>query len=204
MVYYSAFLLLYILTIFTEPVTEDWSLQANLSSVDLKIEDGDGSFISQALLAKKLAQIPDFVGLLYAQSIINRKTPLIVEIKPYRYSSPYAIIGAIRRMVPQTLLQARFAFEAYFENQTIHILCVVGMYWAMYSVNRKDLDLLPKKGQLETGQSNEARRFLQSIRTRLVARHLLDDTTSSYSGEFQRAWDGFAASNGLQAAFAHT
>lgn len=201
-------LVMYIINAFTEPVTEEGSLDVNMST-DLMIDDSDVSddqseLVSQALLRKKFAQIPDFVGLLYAQSIINRKTPLIVEIKPIKYSSPHAYRVAVTRMVFQTLLQARFAFEAYCENQTIHILCVVGMYWAMYSLNRKDLELFPNKWGSEKQQSDEAKAFLKKIRDRLVVCHLLNDRTTAYSNEFQRAWNEFATNNGLPRAFTQT
>lgn len=178
----------------------------NRSELDIIVNNNDSndsdreSVNSQARLSRKrIAQIPDFVALLYAASIIKRKTPLIVEIKPGVVGDRRLQKTAISKMVKQTLLQVRFALEVYNENQTIHVLCVVGMYWGMYSVNRKDLRLLPSKLG-DTPMKLETRVFLRGITNNMNVFHLLDETKTRYSDAFKSAWNSFAAQNGLPAA----
>jgi hypothetical protein len=151
-------------------------------------------------------QIPDFT-LFQRLTDTDRPPRMIIEVKPLIEEKTLANAKqAIGEATWQMLRQVMHAFELEGDFSSVHVLCIVGEFFSMTSINRRHQSLLPpcEKDELEDASLSEQtitdiRRFYTSTSKALISAtaRLLNGTKSDYSTAFRNAWNGFANTHGL-------
>ena len=133
---------------------------------------------------------------------------MIIEVKPLiKESTLTNAKRVVEEATWQMLRQVMHAFELEGDFGSVHVLCVVGEFFSMITIDRRHQSLLPpcEMDELEDSSFSEQtianiNRFY-SVTLQALGRgtaKILSGTRNDYSTAFRAAWNGFASAYSLQ------